>query len=359
MPETPNPHQNEYMTNCGMFWISNSIMAAAMGMSMRDVQEQAYERNLEFQSELQHTRENTQMEMEAERIVFKRRMMKMSRGFRFEQNAKAFEQALDGIEIQAFMNSNKYWPLQPSLPHTIIAETKSALKNHSEPNLKVILLHAPLLPTRSGIAGEIANRGDKNIYSDIEETIKTKDVPVLGDLDFWDGACQTTDFVGGNANIMNIHYLMSHIPTLVISPRYYEGKMYFNAAVWEAQATRPLIRPLFSLDYELYVEKNYEEIKDLTNLFRTAFTTIIATTRDSFMLLIRGEEPTFNILLEKDPLLKQSVMQNEVLYQFVKREYFNMLEALDPDKTPRLLEFFAEKDIDRMRKIVKETKLLF
>ena len=63
MPETPNPHQNEYMANCGMFWISNSIMAAAMGMSMRDVQEQAYERNLEFQSELQRTREITQVEI--------------------------------------------------------------------------------------------------------------------------------------------------------------------------------------------------------------------------------------------------------------------------------------------------------
>ena len=284
--------------------------------------------------------------------------MKLSREFRFKQNAEAFEKALDGIEIQAFFNSNKYWPLQPSLPHTIIAETKKALRTHIEPSLKVILLRAPLLPTRSGMAGEIANRDDKNIYSDIEEMIKTNDIPVLGDLEFWDGACQTTDFVGGNANIMNIHYLMSHIPTLVISPRYYEGKMYFNMAVWEAQAVRPLIRSLFSLDYELYVEKNDEEIKDLTNHFRTAITTIISTTRDSYMLLTRGKNPTFNILLDNDSKLKQSVMQDQVLHQFVKQEYLNMLDALDAEKTPRLLEFFEEADINRMRKIVNDTKLL-
>lgn len=358
MSDTPNQQQNEYMANCSMFWISNSIMAAAMGMSMRDVQEQAYERNMEFQLELQRSREVIQVEMEAEKVAFKRRMMKLSREFRFQQNAKAFEQALDGIEIQAFFNSNKYWPLQPSLPHTIIAETKKALRTHTEPSLKVILLRAPLLPTRSGMAGEIANRGDKSIYSDIEEIIKTKDIPVLEDLEFWDGACQTTDFVGGNANIMNIHYLMSHIPSLVISPHYYEGKMYFNAAIWEAQAVRPLIRPLFSLDYELYVEKNNEEKKDLIYHFRTAITTIIATTRDSYMLLTRGRKPTFNILLEKDSLLKQFVMQNEVLHQFVKQEYLNMLDALDADKTPRLLEFFEEADIDSMRKIINDTKLL-
>lgn len=354
MPETPNLHQNDYMANCGIFWISNSIMAAAMGMSMREVQEQAYERNLEFQSELQRTKEITQVKLEAERVAFKRHMMKLSREFKFQQNAKAFEQAQDSIEIQAFFNSNKYWPLKISLPETIITETRDVLKAKSEPNLIVILLHAPLLPTRLGLDCEIANRGDKDIYSDIEETIKSKDIPELRGIDFWDGACQTTNFVGGNANIMNIHFLMSHLPTLVISPHYYEGKMYFNAAVWEAQATRPLIRPLFSLEYELYVEKNKEEIKDLTNRFRTAFTTIIATTRDSFMLLTRGEPPTFNLLLEKDPLLKLSIMQDEVLHRFVKQEYFNMLDALDADKTPRLMEFFEKADIDNMRKIIIE-----
>lgn len=358
MPETSTIQQDSYMANCGMFWISNSIMAAAMGMSMRDVQEQAYMRNQEFQAELQRTREITQIEVEAERLVFKRRMMKLSREFRFEQNAKAFEQSLDGIEIQAFFNSNKYWPLQPSLPHTIITETKNALKAHKEPSMKVIFLHAPLLPTRHGMAGEIANREDKKIYSELEETIKTRDIPFLGDLDFWDGACQSTDFVGGNANILNIHYLMSHIPTLVISPRYYEGKMYFNSAVWEAQATRPMIRPLFSLDYELYIDKNDDEKKKLVSNLRKALVAIIATTRDSFMLLTRGEKPRFNLLLEKDTQLKQSLMQDKVLHQFIKQEYLNILEALDADKTPRLLEFFEEVDIKLMRKMINDTKFL-
>ena len=221
--------------------------------------------------------------------------------------------------------------------------------------MKVILLHAPLLPTRSGMAGEIANREDKKIYSDIEETIKTRDIPILGGMDLWDGACQTTDFIGGNANIMNIHFLMSHLPSLVISPRYYGGKMYFNAAVWEAQAARPLIRPLFSQNYELYLEKNDEEKKELVNHFRTVFTTIIATTRDSYMLFTRGDKPIFYLLLEKDPELKQSIMQDEVLHQFVKQEYLNMLDALDVDKTPRLLEFFEEEDINSMRKVINET----
>ncbi len=350
--------RNDYMANCGMFWITNSIMSAVMGMSMRYVQEKAHERNEAFQLELQRAKEITQVKMEAEKIAFKRHMMNISRNYRFVQNATVFEQQLDAIELQAFLNGNKYWPLHPSIPHTIITELKNAQKSYVEPSLNVILLRAPLLPTRPGVVGEIANREDKDIYADIEEAIDTEDIPVLGDLQLWKEACQTTDFIGGNANIMNIHFLMSPVPTLVISPRYYEGKMFFNAAVWEAQAARPLIRQLFSLDYELYIEKGDEEKKVLSNLLRTVFTTIIATTRDSYMLLTKGEKPTFNLLLDKCPKLKNGVLQNEVLHQFVKQEYLNMLEALDMEKTPRLLDFFDDADIKYMRSVINETKLL-
>lgn len=358
------PQDNNYMARCGLFWITNSIMAAVIGMSVRDLQEQAHERNNAFQEELQRAKDLTQIKLEAEKIAFKRRLMRVTREYNFIQNAELFQQQLDGIELQAFLSNNKYWPLDKSIPYTIISDIKKARKNHQELPLNVIILHSPLLPTRLGPGGEIANREDRIIYAEIEEQIECADIPSLfenqGEVDIFlrRDACKTTDFIGGNANIMNIHFLMSPIPTLVISPRYYDGKLYFNSAVWDHQSPRPLIRPLFSIDYELYIERNEEEKKALKDMLRSVFTCIIAASRDSYMLLSRGKEPAIKHLIDNNSKIKNALLQNEILNQFVKHEYQDMLEVLDVHKTPRLLEVFEESDVKHMREEIFDTQIL-
>ena len=44
------------MANCGLFWITNSIMSATMGMNNRLLQEKAHERNEAFQLELEQAK---------------------------------------------------------------------------------------------------------------------------------------------------------------------------------------------------------------------------------------------------------------------------------------------------------------
>ena len=222
----------------------------------------------------------------------------------------------------------------------------------------VILLHAPLLPTRLALAGEIANKEDKLLYAEIEETIATEDIPLIEDVKFRRDSCDSTDFVGGNTNMMNIHFLMSPIPTLVISPHYHEGKMYFNSAVWEAQAARPLIRPLFAIDYELYIEKDDDMRQHVVDVFRTAITSIIGTTRDSFMLMTQGKNPTFPKLLQTNEKFRMMLHAEDGLHQFVRKEYQNMLGALDASQTPHLLDVFDEADIMSMRERITNSGLL-
>ena len=102
------------MANCGLFWITNSIMSATMGMNNRLLQEKAHERNEAFQLELEQAKALTQIQLEAEKIAYKRRLMKLSRQYRLKESVDSFDQQLKSVELQSFIN-NRYWPLHQSL----------------------------------------------------------------------------------------------------------------------------------------------------------------------------------------------------------------------------------------------------
>ena len=121
--------------------------------------------------------------------------------------------------------------------------------------------------------------------------------------------------------MMNIHFLMGSLPTLVISPKYHEGKLTFNAAVWEAQASRPLMRPLFSMSYEpLIAEQDENYLKESIEKIRTALILIIGATRDSYALLTLGKEPVLNCLLDENQ--RQIIkLNNEIMVSQLKDIY--------------------------------------
>ena len=148
---------------------------------------------------------------------------------------------------------------------------------------------------------------------------------------------------------MNIHFFMGSLPTLVISPKYNdEGKMIFNAAVWEAQAIRPLIRPLFSISYEpLIAERDDEYLKQAIEKIETALTVIVGATRDSYMLLTQGKTPMLNTLLDEKK--KAIVEKDKTLKAFVKREYENIVDALNTKYSPKLLETYSKEDVEFMK----------
>lgn len=339
------PTQGANTSGYGFFWVANSMLATMMGQNNRDLQIEAAQKNQEFQIELENARNLVQDELEAEKIAFKRRMMKLSRLYRQKETYRSFEQQLETIEIQSYIE--RYWPLAKALPHILLREIENNKDSDKPLPLNVVLLHAPLLPTKLALAGEVANPKDLTYYRQMEMQIEYS-LTRVSDVKLWRDGCVSTDFVGGNANMMNIHFLMGSLPTLVISPKYHKGKLTFNAAVWEAQASRPLMRPLFSISHEpLLAEQDENYLKESIEKIRTALTLIVGATRDSYALLTLGKEPVLNSLLDENQ--KQIIKYDEAMTEFAKGEYQNILDALNIDRTPKLLDTYAEKDVLYMK----------
>lgn len=351
----PIASQNINFPGYGMFWVANSISSTLLGEYTRERQEKAHEKNFEFQLEMERARHITDDERMQEEIAFKRRLVALSREQRQEYSKASFISKLKLKELTYYLKY--YWPLDPLLPEIILHEMQSGDKT-SNSQLNVILMHAPLLPLRP--YGTDVNVLDPGIYKNLEYAINEEDVPLIGNVNYRKDACQKPDLTGGNASIMNIHFLMSQMPTLVIAPQYRDGKMYLSGAVWEPQAPRPFIRPLFNFDFNpVKAEQDEYYRQQMIDLLHTSTSIITGAVRDSYMVLTQGGTPTLPLLLndKNHADMKRLVTENAVLKAFVKQENENILAALDEKKMPKLLEVFNEKDIEAIKEQVLSSEL--
>ena len=76
------------------------------------------------------------------------------------------------------------------------------------------------------------------------------------------------------------------------------------------------------------------------------------------MLMTQGKSPTFPKLLQTNEKFRMMLNAEDGLHQFVRKEYQNMLGALDASQTPHLLDFFDEVDISNLRKKILNSRLL-
>ena len=340
--DIPIASQNINFPGYGMFWVANSISSTLMGWNNRRLQEKAHERTQEFQLEMERARNLTEDQKIQEEIAFKRRMMAISRQYRQEESAAAFSTQMKAVELQNYLQ--QCWPLDPQLPYVLLQETERGNASTST-RLNVVLMRTPLLPQKK-YGG--ANDLDMPLYNNMEYSIMQQDVPCIGDLKYRKDACVKEDCKGGNASIMNIHFLMSQLPTLVVVPQYHEGKMHFKGAVWEPQAARPLIRSLFSIDYspENALDSN-NYLDEVIEKIHAAISVITGAVRDSYMLLTQGKTPTLSSWLndKQHQSIRDIVNKERGIHNFIQQESKNILEALDEKKTPHLLEVFSKEDI--------------
>lgn len=351
----PIASQNINFPGYGMFWVANSISSTLLGWRNRGLQERAQERNQEFQMEMERARHITDDERMQEEIAFKRRLVAIAREQRQEVARESFVSQMQAIELRHYLQY--CWPLDPLLPQTILQEIRSGTYN-TEPHLNVILMHAPLLQLIA--YGSDANPLDAVIYRDLEYSIKMNDVSLIGNVNYRKDACLKPDLIGGNASIMNIHFLMSQMPTFVIAPQYREGKMYLNGAVWEPQASRPLIRPLLNFDYDPVLATNDLSYRQQMIDYLHACTSVaIGVVRDSYVVLTQGGKPTLpNMLNDSNHEdMRRIVMGDARLKSFMKQENDNILAALDEGTMPHLLEIYERKDIEAIKEQVKSNEM--
>lgn len=332
-----------------MFWVANSITSTLLGWNNRHLQEKTHERGQEFQLEMERAKNLTEDRKLQEEITFKRRMMTLARQYRQEESTAAFNAQMKAVELQCYLQ--QCWPLDPQLPYVLLQETEKG-GTVVNSRLNVVLMRTPLLPQKK-YGG--ANDLDMELYNALEYIIMREDVPVIGDLKYRKDACIREDLRGGNVGIMNIHFLMSQLPTLVIVPQYCEGKLNFKGAVWEPQAARPLIRPLFGIDFspeEALNSENYRQ--EVIEKLRTSVSVITGTVRDSYMLLTQGKTPTLPIWLNDSnhQSMKAITKQESNIQGFIRQECSNILEVLDENKTSHLLEVFSKEDIKEMKEQV-------
>lgn len=346
----------------GLFWVANSISSTALGFRNRDLQIKAAENNEAYQLELEATRNQIVDEVEAEKIAFKRRLMELSRQNRISEGFVLQQQQLDCVEMQSFID--KYWPLSPQLPDTLQKEISSQQKNGSvSTDLNVILMHCPLLPSKEAFGTVSINKLDKGLYNNLEHIIKYSDEPLISGINFRRDACVKLDGYGGTtSSILNIHFLMSNIPTLVLSPYYEKGKIVFKGAVWDCTSPQPLVKRLCSLSFdpELAEQDEYYRRAVIKN-FRYTASVLIGMIRDSYALITLGKAPTLAKLLsdpEHQEMAKYFYETTE-LKGLVREEYNSLSAALSGKDNPLLFEVYNDKELGIIRGMIEHqiTKL--
>lgn len=350
----------DFQNGCGLFWVANSISSTVMGFVNRGLKEKASERNEKFQLEMQRAQELTDDKRMQEEYAFKRRLLDLSRQYRSEQTAIQFNNQLKTIELKHFLQNS--WPLDPRLPYVFLNEIQNG-NVVQQPKLNVILMHSPLLPPKK----YGANDADRDLYIELEYNITRKDVPYIGNLNYREAAAfkdyerGTVDLYGGNASIMNIHFLINQLPTLVISPHYTnDGIMHFTGAVWEPQAARPFVRSLFNMNYDIYEMERSENYREfMMQKMRASVSVITGAVRDSYMMLTQGKAPTLPNWLndENHHEMKQIISEDMGIKLFLKRESKGIIAALDESNSPQLLEAYSQIEIDNIKEQAKSINL--
>lgn len=345
----------DLLNGCGAFWVANAITSTVLGGKNRDLQRQIAEESENFQTKMQQKQQLSQEEMEKERIAFRRHLMDVTRQWQQKERAQSLENLSQTIELNAYKD---LWPLKlaPSVILSDINNRDTQIENGELTPMNLIFLHTPLL------AGEkMADvvKQETVVYNKLEEFI-SNDMKLISDVKFRVGAhkkeCST------NADIMNIHYLMGGLPTLVIMPKYQDKCIYFTAAMWDEQASRPLVRPLFAMKHDpilAYKDENYrnEVIEKLH------YTTSIVTgaIRDQYAMLTWGKEPVLNALLDApgNERMKQYVLNNKGIKNFLRQENYDTLNALESSKNPKLLLVYDQADLNKMKdQVAKQRELL-
>ena len=292
------------------YMLISSTLQTVFGFDRRNQQEIQTDIAQRHQLELRAAREEFQDELEAQKIADMRAKMAVARKYRCEERYDQTVLQHKTEELREFFM--KYLPIKKRCIPILLEEANhyKSLGYDSNCPLNVILLH-----TRQGELDydEICDKMDKA-------------VPLLGNIVYqrW---CDKD--VAHNSGILNLHAIMGNIPTVVISPYYWNGAIHFTASMWEAQSeAKPMIRPLFSIEYpqeflgagQRFTKEGKKAIQERITLISII---VSGCARDSYMLMTQGLTPTLPLYLKENPnVVKELVKpENKEILAFMLGEY--------------------------------------
>lgn len=298
------------------YMVISSALQFVFCKEKRDEQDRSNRSNIEFQEWMSERKNKFEDELNDLKLQWMREKLQFQKTARAEQKFASKELSYKTDEVKLFFQ--RYLPVDPVCLSIINDVAKQYKKDGYTPNnpINVILLHVFHDKIDYGaINNQIALAG-KEIGNYIVQPWCRKDI-------------------AHNSAIMNLHAVMENIPTLVISPFFYGEKLHFNVAMWEAQAdTRPLIRPVFSIDCNEKLLKSTEGKEEIQKKIGYISTILSGCARDSYMLYTYGMEPTFPEYLKdkKNQDLLHFLKEKECkdIREFILNEYssasHNLLE---------------------------------
>lgn len=323
------------------YMLISSTLQSVFGYDRRKEQDKQADIAQQHQLELRKAREEFQDELEAQKVADMRAKMAVARRYRAEE--KFDQTVLQHRTEELKMYFMRCLPIKQQAIPIMLEDAKKykELGYDSTCPLNVVLLH-----TKQAILSydDIFNELDKNQVQ-------------LGNLKYrrW---CDKD--VAHNSAILNLHAIMSNIPTLVISPYFQGGSIHYTASMWEAQSeAKPMIRPLFSyqcpMEYLLPGQKFSEEGKKAIQAQMALVSTIVSgCARDSYMLMTQGSIPTLPNFLKNNPHVLNSLLkqENSQLWSFMLNEYNRMNDLLDKSDCPSHL--LSKEDMKRLANVAAE-----
>lgn len=316
------------------YMLITSTLQTVFGFERRSEQDKQADISQKHSIELRNAREEFQDELEAEKVASMRAKMAVARKYRAEER---FDQTVlqhRTEELKTFFVRSL--PIkQQAIPILLDLAQGYKQQEYSDCPLNVVLLHTKQSALNyNDICNELENNGR-----------------LIGNIEYrrW---CDKD--IAHNSAILNLHAIMSNIPTLVISPNFQGGSFHFTASMWDAQSDKkPLIRPLFSIPcptYYLASPQNFtpEGKKAIESRIALISTIVSGCARDSYMLMTQGRTPTLPQFLKNNQNILNNLLKDEniELRSFMLNEYVSMAKSLEKTDCPTHL--FSPDEIKQL-----------
>lgn len=284
-------------TGCSPFFFTSAFQSSLFGEIGRQNQVEIMESNLEFRARLQDLKNQYSKERLDAQKRFRRESYEFGRQYLIQQTIAQNISRQKQIEFQDFINN--YWPLKQS-PFSILKERQEYLQSKAIVPLTILVAKTEL----TSATRDTAKYGD--FCEDLITALQTRLPNIIIEKAPWTKSRSCQSRLG---EAMNINYLMSGIPTLVIFPYQMKDSIGVETAAWSFG------RGLQSMSHnKTFIFNNVP-----SNLIEeTTFAAVQATigmNRDAYMLAEYHAPTVFNHIAD-DSLLAIPEIRTQLEYHY-------------------------------------------
>lgn len=298
---------------CSPFFFTSALQSAYFGNEARKQQAEIVDSNLEFREHLQELRNEYAKERLDAQLLFRRESYELGRQYLIKQTIAQNESRQKQIEFRDFIT--RYWPLDIA-PYTILKHQQHLMGGKSIVPLNIYVAKTELT----------SDKRKPDYYGQFCEDL-IDGLRMLPNVTIekcpWKNPCQSR-----LGEALNINYIMSGIPSLIIFPYRMGDTIGIETASWSFG------RGLHSMTHNKALKIQGIESAAVVDTTFAAVKVIIGMTRDAYMIAEYHAPAVFQSLVEAKALAvpeikKQLSTHYKNLSVLVEDERFRELCSLD------------------------------